>query len=1076
MRPPMDVRPRDRAISSVALLFSGAAALVYESTWGRMLHRVFGVSDWAVATVLAAFFLGMGIGSALGGKLAKRATRPLRVYAALEMFTAAWALASLFLVPRIHLAYAGLGPNASFAMLTAARFALALLVLLPPTIAMGATLPVLVRRFEASASWQSEATLLYTVNTLGAAIGAGATGFYLLPAIGAHGSILIAATLGIAAAAVALVGMNSRRDDTDAPALPPQAAPDAIDVRVVMMLAFASGFLALGGEVLFTRLLRIVVQGTSQAFAAMLVCYLGGIALGSAITRRRNARGSAALFAFGAVQATAAVLIFFAIASASFLPRLVGLMRGEAELVPNEVSVIIGIAALTLLPLSTCVGMGLPLILEMPDSSDGSGSVGKLLAANTIGGLLGSLVAGFAAIPALGLEVALYALAILHAGVALLALLTAAGDSLTQRLVSLGGVIGVVASALVLRPSIHLPFLLDAWSDASRSIIEGPVSYDNAHVVFVREGRNTTVSVVDRDGVLRLFNDGRPESGISSAAPYFGPELVMLGGLPALFAEHRDRAMVIGLGAGHSATSLLAGGFEHVDVVELEPAVVDAARRIHRMRNRPFPLDDRRRTSLVVDDARARLALAGRGTYDAIVSQPSHPWLSGVSALYTREFFLESQRALRRGGVLSLWVNVFRMDLRNLRAIVATLRSVFPHNVAFVVEDSSFLLLASDSPFEFDERLGARISSAPGLRELLAGYELDSSAKILASLELDDEGSRRFATGGELLVDDKPTLEYALSTLPHRETLSGRELDAAFHNIPWIAPETQRALPPHLRSSLPLHRLSRLEGRRTGLLRVELAATDLALDAPARALLAGALDEMLGDVRGALAHYDTSTDVEAATRADALRLVDGSAWEAIAVARPRATVPHDATSLVRAAFITRERGDFELALGLATRAEDGAEAPYRRVATAYLARGCLGALATEVDSDELDPPALAFLADCAESIGDRVRARQLDDDRALARRALAQQWYERGQTATDGGNVALGVHFFRRSLANWPAHRDAADRLADALCVLGRCADAAPILRFAIDAQRFAPAQADLLRATARRLEITLPP
>lgn len=1079
----MDPRPRERVALAFALVCSGAAALVYESTWGRMLHRVFGVSDWAVATVLAAFFLGMGIGAALGGVLARRAANPIRAYAGLEIFTALWAMLSLVLVPRIHHAYAALGPSASFATLTAARFGLALAILLPPTIAMGATLPVLVRRFESAAGWQSQATFLYAVNTLGAAVGAGATGFVLLPKLGARGSVFVAAWLSAFAALVALLSLRGADPDPSTRASRPSDARDegdegdeALSPGLVVVLAFASGLLALGGEVLFTRLLRIVIQGTSQAFAAMLVCYLVGITAGTIYARREGLRGMRALATFGRSQLAAAVLVSVGIASASTLPRLVGLLRGEAELVPHEVHVVLVVAALALLPLATAVGTGLPLVFAMTDSAGGSRTAGRVLAANTLGGLVGSLLAGFAAVPTLGLEVSLYALAVLHAVIALLAMLTSASDRLGSRLFALGSVIGLVATLLVARPSIHLPFLLDSWSDATRSIIEGAPGYDRSHVVFVREGRNTTVSVVDRENVLRLFNDGRPESGISGQAPYFGPELMVLGGMPALLAEHRERAMVIGLGAGHSTTSLLAGNFEHVDVVELEPAVVVAARQIHRMRNRPFPLDDRRRATLVVDDARARLALARASTYDAIVSQPSHPWLSGVSALYTQEFFDESKRALRPGGILALWVNVFRMDVAHLRAVTATVRSVFPHVIAFVVEDSSFILMASDKPFALGDRLGARLASAPKLRELLAGYEIDTTARLLATMELDDAGTEAFAREGSILIDDRPELEYALSALPHNRTLSGGDIDRALRAIPWISPATQASLPEHLRETLPLYRMSRLETRRAGLVRVGLAMHAMTFDPSHRSLAEGSLAEMLGDVGGALANYDASDDVEAATRADSLRLIDGSPWQALEAARDRAVVPHDATSLLRAAFITARHEDFELALDRAGRAEEHASAAYLRVAGAYFERGCLAALAVDADASELDPETLRFLAECARSIGDPVRARQLEDDRALSMRAVAQQWYDRGQAASTGGNVALAIHFFRRTLAQWPAHRDAAEELAEALCLLDRCADAAPVLESAIRALRFVPPQAETLRAVAHRLDVDVEP
>lgn len=1073
-------RPRrDRLILGVALLCSGAAALVYESAWGRMLQRVFGVSDWAVATVLAAFFLGMGIGSALGGAVASRIERPTRAYAALELGVGAWALLSLFAMPRIHLAYASLGPDASFAVLSAARFALAMLILLPPTIGMGATLPILVRRFEAEESFRRDATLLYGLNTVGAALGAGATGFVMLPMLGVQGSVCVAAALSATAAVVALVGLGGGRvtGGPEAPLTEETSGEPYLELEPTLVLGLAalSGLVSLAGEVLFTRLLRIVIQGTSQAFAAMLVCYLVGIAGGSAIAGRIGRTPALALARFGGAQLVASALVAIGIGTAPWLPRLVGIFRGHAELIPHETGVILAIAVLALLPIALAVGTGLPLVVALIDRGGGATRVGKVLAANTIGGLVGSLLAGFLAVPAVGLEASLYGLCLLHAVLALTALLTAAGSDLSARLTALVATAAVVTATFVLRPSIDLPFLLDAWSDASRAVVEGPAGYDRTQLKFLREGRNTTVSVVDRDGTLRLFNDGRPESGITAGTPAFGPELVMLGGLPGMLSGRRERSMVIGLGAGHSATMLLASDFARVDVVELEPAVVEAARTIHRMRGHRFPLDDAR-AHLVIDDARARLALARAGSYDAIVSQPSHPWLSGVSALYTREFFLEANRALRADGVLSLWVNVFRMDVAHLRDVVATLRSVFPHVAAFVVEDSSFLLVASKSRLSLDERISSRIASAPRLRALLADYQLDTSADVLATLELDETGASRFAQGGRMLVDDRPELEYALSRIPHQQALTHADLDRALRRVPWISRSTQAHLPTHLRSTLPLYRLSRLEARRVGIARVSDCVPGLATTPDERRLLEGGIAEMLGDVATALARYDASSHPEAASRADALRVVDGRPDEALRVAHGRSAVPDEATSLLRAALTVADDAELAFALSVDERSGRDASGTYRSLATAFVRGGCIAALGVSVDATAVDPASLDRLQRCAVTAGDERRAAALERDAALFRRAEAELWFERGRTALDGGNLPLAIRFFRRTLASWPAHREAVERAAEALCSLDRCPDARPLVRAGVEALRFSHGQDAELRKAAARLGVALDP
>ncbi|HJL27506.1 MAG TPA: fused MFS/spermidine synthase, partial [Polyangiaceae bacterium LLY-WYZ-15_(1-7)] len=194
----------------LALFLSGLAALIYQTAWGRMLHRVFGVSDLAIATVLATFFLGLGLGSALGGRGGSRNERPARLYAALEIAIGAWALLSILLIPNVHGLYASFGSDQSFTVLTALRFTLALLILLPPTLLMGATLPVLIAAVSRRGiDWGGRATGLYATNTLGAVAGAGLTGLLLVPRFGARMSIVLAAVASFGAAAVVFAAMRA---------------------------------------------------------------------------------------------------------------------------------------------------------------------------------------------------------------------------------------------------------------------------------------------------------------------------------------------------------------------------------------------------------------------------------------------------------------------------------------------------------------------------------------------------------------------------------------------------------------------------------------------------------------------------------------------------------------------------------------------------------------------------------------------------------------------------------------------------------------------------------------------------
>ncbi|NOY90679.1 MAG: MFS transporter, partial [Deltaproteobacteria bacterium] len=1036
-----------------------------------MLHRVFGVSDLAIATVLAAFFLGMGLGAGIGGRLASRTRRPARTYALLELGVACWALLSLLLIPRVHEVYAALGSGASFAELTPLRLGLAFAILLPPTTAMGATLPVLISVVkDRGAHWAASATSLYFVNTLGAALGASLTGFVLVPLLGVHVSITLAAGASLLAALLVLFtyrkAPEAEQKGTDAsddpsPPQPDDVQPDDVQpddanagsvesepvaptprapkataaqrakrqatrrLRLALGLAACAGLASLAGEVLWTRVLRTVLQGTTQAFSAMLLHYLVGIALGSLLADRL-ARRYDATRVFGLAQLALALLSGASIWLASQTPRIIGLLSESTVLVPNQPWIILSVSGLLLLPISLALGTSIPLAWRIAGAAraDAPRVAGRVLMANTLGGLVGSLVAGFALVPTLGLEASILVLVFVHAGIAAVALRSAAGVRLVPRVLGLTGPLAAAVGILAWGPSLHLPYLLDAWYNPSDAIIMGPDDDWRDPVVFFEEGRNTTVSVLRREGSLRLYNDGRPESGFSPGTPGFGSELSILAGLPSLLAEDRDRAMVIGLGAGHTAAVLLAGPWQRVDAVELEPAVVRAARMLYETHETPFPLDDPR-AHLILDDARAQLVLSEPGIYDAIVSQPSHPWLAGSSALYTQQFFQEAKRALRPGGVLALWANLFRMDVDHLRRITRTLRSVFSHVSVFVVESSSFILVASDEPMPMQERVATRLGGDSGLDPFLAPYNLASLVELAASRELDDEGTRAFADDAPLLDDDRPALEFDLARISHDQSLTFFDLDLAMADLPWISAESWAAVPADLRVETLLERIDRTTPRLRALGRVEASLPALELSSDDDALVRGALAEARGDLRGALQAYDQSASRLAANRVDKLRHHERLHAALIARLATRQAQPDSAQWALSSAFALGDRPSLERALELADSlvdSEDSASGRLRRLARARLEGGCAAFLDHSELERSLGDEHVAFMAEvCALEAGRLRIGRRYAEARMRDRRVISAQEAKRGGELRPH-NVGAAMRAYRRALAANPAH------------------------------------------------------
>jgi spermidine synthase len=1066
---------RDLVALHVALFFSGAAGLVYESSWTRLLHRVFGVSDLAVATVLATFFLGLGLGNAIAARFVAKVSMPGRAYAILEAGVGLYALLSLAMVPGLGAAYGAVGPDASFTTLTVVRFALAALALLPPTILMGATLPV-VALASKDPSWSRSVTAFYTTNTLGAVAGAALAGFVLVPELGTRASVIAGALGSFVAAAIVLAVLgNARRaadvETTPEPAAERDAAAEATakasdgaahaagttPVALAAMLTFTAGAAALGSEVVWTRVLRIVVHGTTPAFAAMLVNYLLGIAVGALVARALARRFHPANI-LGVSQTLLVALTALAMALVPYVPRMIPVLAGEADTVPHETWIIGAVSGALLFPLAIVLGTGLPATWSMIERrSDAGRGAALLLAANTVGGLVGSLATGFVIVPLVGTEATLLGLAMLNAVVAALALRHAApeGDDPTRllgKVLRLVAPLAVLTLVLVVRPSIELRFLLSTSTDPVAAVIEGPGPRWDSTVVFLQEGRNTTVTVTRRGSVLGLYNDGRPESGFTPGQPGFGPELVVLGGLPGVLAGQRHDAMIIGLGAGHTATMALATGFESVRVIELEEAVVEASRLMYDARESPFPLADPR-ARLVVDDARNQLNLMPPDSLDAVISQPSHPWLAGSSALYTREFFHEVDRALRDDGVFGLWVNLFRMDVRHLRSVLRTLLEVFPHVRAYVVESSSIVLMASSTPRPLGDEQSERIRAADVDGPYFAPHGLGDATQVLAHQEMDSEGVAAFATGGEIIEDDRPILELEIARLANRQGITSVHLDWELRDVPWMSTEASEAT--------LLARIDTVELRARALGRLD------AMSGASAPMVRGRLAEARGDVTGALAGYDEAGTEDARLRAAALRYEEGLFAPLLASLASIPTGSEMPEELVLAALSQPIPDAAVVARAAAT------DTALARYLVAWAAGRC--ASAREGDALASSHAEVARLeARCAAETGDIEASLRFEQLAWRARTAQAAVGTQRGESALEAGNGGLAWLMFRRVLRSYPTTTRAAIGLASLHHRDGRPDEARQVLDDALRAtEHLDEAQGRVLQAAAS-LGVTL--
>jgi len=758
------VRPRFSLVVTLFLV-SGSTGLLYEVAFGKLLAYVFGATAYAVSTVLAAFMGGLALGAHLGGKRAARLAKPLAAYGALEIVVGLVCAASPAALDALTTAYVRVARSApeSLATLTVVRGALTALVVIVPTVAMGATLPILARVVAGDVDLGSKRrlALLYAINTAGGAIGALTSAYLVLPALGVKGTIWAAALTNIAIGAVAIAaGLRApetsttaivepaAKDDAKNDAAPPAPAPPepaAYDERTALAFAFASGFVVFAAEVVETHLLALLIGNSAYAFGLMLAVFLVCLSIGAARSHAlADKRGDRALsFGLGA----AALALALTMPLWSELPRLF-LFAGKHVHAWAGRELVRAFAALSILAVPTIfLGTTFPLLLQRVASlPDVSARVGRLTVVNTIGTIFGSIITGYFILPTLGSQRSLVAIAIALVIAALLAARQSASADPKKY---------AVVPALALVALIAAP----RWDMARMT--NGANVYFSAgpppdRIEMVHEdvhGGVTTVAL--RADVRTLYTNGKfqGDDGLEMAAQR------RFAHFPSMFLTGEEkRVLVVGLGTGTTLGTIAAYPWERIEVVEISPAIVEASRRFYAGPAR-HALDDPR-TALSITDGRNHL-LVSPGGYDLITMELSSVWFAGASSLYSREFYELAHARLAPGGILQQWVQLHHIRRRELAAIVRTLRVVFPH-VALFVGGAQGILVASDRPLVASRKTLANMEASPSIHETLGGAPMTS---LLDELVASGEDLDRFVaeTEGKPIVstDDNLFLEYA---------------------------------------------------------------------------------------------------------------------------------------------------------------------------------------------------------------------------------------------------------------------------------------------------------------------------
>lgn len=748
----------------VAALFfaSGATGLVYEVAFSKSLAPVFGATAYAVSAVLAAFMAGLALGAHLGGRVAGRIARPLAAYGVAEIAVGLVCAGTPWAFAGVEAAYVALAraSEGSVGALTAVRSGLAFAVIVVPTTCMGATLPLLAR---ATSGQGSALPRLYALNTAGGALGSLLGAYVVLPWLGLSGAMRAAAVInvGLGLAAIAL-GRRAAPMPLEAP--PARGDEEAPGLgRLALGFAFASGFLVFAAEVVETHLLTVLIGNSAYAFGLMLAVFLVCLAAGAAGSRRLEARLGDAALGRGLVLAGLALALTLPLWDQ--LPRFFA-AAGKVVTSWGGREACRALAAVVLLAVPTALmGTTFPLLLaRIARGRSIARGVGRLTAVNTAGTIAGSVLTGYVVLPALGSQRALVAVACAFAVMGVIAALTAAQHGGGPRRITVAlAAIGVLAALLA--PRWDLARLTNG---ANVYFAHGPPP---DRIDSVREdvhGGVTTVAT--RAGVRTLYTNGKFQGDD-------GPEMVAqrrFAHFPALFLEREERAMVIGLGTGVTLGTVASYPFETIDVAEISPSIVEAARRFYAEQSY-HALDDPR-VKLHLEDGRS-LLLVGDARYDLVTIELTSVWFAGAASLYSHEFYELVRSRLAPGGVLQQWVQLHHIRPRELGVIVRTLQGVFPH-VALFLGGEQGILVASEQPLVASRERLARLDRDPHLHATLDGRPAGS---LLDDLVASDAELTRLAAdiaaehGGPIVsTDDNLFLEVATpkgNAMPYRESL-----------------------------------------------------------------------------------------------------------------------------------------------------------------------------------------------------------------------------------------------------------------------------------------------------------------
>ncbi len=758
---------RNAVIAKVLFLFSGLISLTFQIIWLKKLVLVFGNTVWAVSTLVTTFMAGLALGSWLLGRVADRVKQPLRWYGVLEGAIGAYGLITPLLFTLLAKAYIPLyalsgGDNWAMGL---CKFGLGFLVLFPPTICMGGTLPLLAAHFTRSAdNTGKDIGGLYAINTFGAVLGTCLTGFFLIPFWGVTPTLWLAVASGIGVFLVCLaITQHSPAPKTQPSETRTTTSSHGKNASWMLWVYLVCGFAALAYEMLWNRILVLHLGSSVYAYSVMLAIYLLGVTVGAAIMSSVLHKIRRPRLLFAMLQGGIALDVILTILQFGGFAESLGSLYNvvsEGSHAAYLIFLMLGVAQVLLIP-TLLFGASFPLAVHLfvtRDTSVGK-DTGTLYMFNTIGNILGSFLTGFALLPLLGAQHSLLVVGSLSLFVAVF--MFSKSELPTAKKWGI---------AAVLIPAFYGGYAL--LTSPNQVILTAGVflndGLNTVKLLSVEEDVYATVTVEEHSQVRgdwrQLSLNGTNVAGTSSEL--FSIQKLQ-GHLPLLLHKNPKSVLHIGFGSGGTAWAVSRYPVEKITIAEISKSVIQKASEYFLDVNHGVLQDPR--VKVVFTDGRNHV-LATREKYDVILSDSIHPRFSGNGSLYTYEYYQLLKQRLKPGGVVSQWLPFYSLTPENFKMIIKSFYEVFPNTTVWypnsTINEYVIVIGKLDDPLIDYPTMEAGLRR-PDVQADLREIDTATPYKLLDYFLFANEQVGEFVKDVPLHTDDNMAVEY----------ISGRSLN-----------------------------------------------------------------------------------------------------------------------------------------------------------------------------------------------------------------------------------------------------------------------------------------------------------